>query len=99
MFCSHCGKEVSNEAYVCPNCGCLVSGKGSQPQEGNSMMILGFIFAFFFPIIGMIFCSKAQKIAKEGDGKIPSLVVWGSWIAMINFMLRILMVPALMLLM
>ena len=27
MFCSNCGKEVPDNAYVCTGCGCLVGGK------------------------------------------------------------------------
>lgn len=26
-YCSHCGKEIFDEAVVCPNCGCIVNGK------------------------------------------------------------------------
>lgn len=25
-FCSHCGHELLNDAFVCPNCGCRVDG-------------------------------------------------------------------------
>lgn len=25
-FCSHCGHELLNDAFVCPNCGCKVDG-------------------------------------------------------------------------
>ena len=25
-FCSHCGHELLDDAFVCPNCGCRVDG-------------------------------------------------------------------------
>lgn len=28
-FCSHCGKEVSDEAVVCVNCGCAIGGNSN----------------------------------------------------------------------
>ena len=28
-FCSHCGKELMDEAVVCTNCGCAVNGANS----------------------------------------------------------------------
>ena len=28
-FCSHCGKELMDEAVVCVNCGCAVNGANS----------------------------------------------------------------------
>lgn len=34
MFCSKCGKEIFDEAVVCPNCGCQTSNYKTQaPQE------------------------------------------------------------------
>ena len=34
MFCSNCGKEVSDNAYACTGCGCLVGGKKA-PDVGD----------------------------------------------------------------
>lgn len=34
MFCRNCGKEILNEAVVCPHCGCL-TGVQQQPQAGQ----------------------------------------------------------------
>ena len=39
MFCSNCGKEVCDNAYVCIGCGCLVNRRKpavpKTPVEGN----------------------------------------------------------------
>lgn len=32
-FCSHCGKEIMDEAVVCTNCGCSVEGKQPSKQQ------------------------------------------------------------------
>lgn len=33
MFCSKCGKEIMDEAVVCPNCGCATNNYNSQRQQ------------------------------------------------------------------
>ena len=72
MFCSHCGKEVSNEAYVCTYCGCLVKDKKPEQKtlgtQSNVMAMLGVIFAFFFPILGFVFGAIGIAKAKEFNG-------------------------------
>lgn len=48
-YCSHCGKEVMDEAVVCPNCGCKVAENIEDvPSRGLN------ILSFLFPIIGLI---------------------------------------------
>ena len=57
-YCSHCGKEVDDNAYVCPNCGCKVQ----KDTDGNLSVIsiVGFVFAFLIPLIGLIVSIVAQ---------------------------------------
>ena len=31
-FCSHCGKELVDDAIVCTNCGCAVNGANNMPN-------------------------------------------------------------------
>ena len=33
MFCRICGKEVSEQAFACPNCGCLVNGGQEKKKD------------------------------------------------------------------
>ena len=72
MYCTNCGKEISENAYVCPHCGVLVKEEQRQ-KKSNVMAILGFIFSFFFPLLGLIFAcvglSKSKKEEYMGDGK------------------------------
>ena len=44
-FCSKCGKEIVDEAVVCPSCGCSVS-----QVEANDAPSMGFaVIGFFIP--------------------------------------------------
>ena len=50
-FCSKCGKEILDEAVVCPNCGCSVKNE----IDANDAPSAGFsVLSFFFPIVGLI---------------------------------------------
>ena len=67
MYCSNCGKEIDNEAVVCPNCGVLTekgkSANNNSTQQNQKVelwllsLILGgcgFIMVWFVTIIGLI---------------------------------------------
>lgn len=41
-YCSHCGNELLDEAYICPKCGCKVSE--SAYKETNSLQTAAKIF-------------------------------------------------------
>ena len=50
-FCSKCGKEIMDEAVICPNCGCSVSSTEKELDAPST----GFaVLGFFIPLIGMI---------------------------------------------
>ena len=42
-YCEHCGKELVNEAVICPNCGCSVA-KNNQKEYSKTVAILLWIF-------------------------------------------------------
>ena len=76
MFCKNCGKEVSDNAVICPNCGVATDNymkTNAQPAQKNTMAIVGFILSFFVTIAGLIISIIAYKNAKKpeynGDGK------------------------------
>ena len=35
-YCSHCGKEINDEAVVCVHCGCAVSDPGIHNKSQNN---------------------------------------------------------------
>ncbi|MBO4338572.1 MAG: zinc-ribbon domain-containing protein [Clostridia bacterium] len=67
MFCTKCGKEIDNNAVMCPNCGCATSYRDfrqndtmAELQEQNlvssisNLGTLSLIFAFIIPIVSII---------------------------------------------
>ncbi len=48
MYCSHCGKEINDEAEICVNCGCRV--KETAGTDNNK--IIRFLLTFFLGFIG-----------------------------------------------
>ncbi len=74
MYCKNCGKEISDYAYVCPNCGVktdssLSQGNAPAEKKTNTLAIVGFVLAFLVPIAGLI-CSIIGKkqCAERNEG-------------------------------
>ena len=74
MFCKHCGKELNDQAVICPHCGVQV-GNFINPNQDNTnngnksdniLAIVGFVFAFLVPIVGLICSILGYKQAKNG---------------------------------
>lgn len=69
MFCSKCGKEIVDEAVVCPNCGCAVNGSNSMncAAAGEDIPNGGLnILSFFIPLVGLIlFCTMHSKTPRK----------------------------------
>lgn len=68
-FCSHCGKELMDEAVVCVNCGCSVNGANSMANAaaGEDIPNGGLnILSFFIPIVGLIlYCAMQSKTPRK----------------------------------
>ena len=85
MFCRKCGKELFDEAVVCPNCGCTTSNytistqnKSGKFTAAKVFIIIGMVFQFFFVIpiiVGAIALSKIDKATKKEDLTIMSVFV------------------------
>lgn len=70
MFCEKCGKEIMDEAVICPNCGCGTSKNNFQSnntmqlnEENNIISSISNltaparILSIFIPMIGIIIAS------------------------------------------
>jgi hypothetical protein len=77
MFCKNCGKEINDNAVVCPNCGVAtekMAANNPVPAQKNSMAIAGFVLALLgFNVISLILSivglSYSKKPEYAGDGK------------------------------
>ena len=52
MFCSNCGKELNDQAYICPSCGRLVGSPVKSSQEKQSKKQLD-RFAYVYLIVAV----------------------------------------------
>ena len=65
-YCEKCGKEILDDAIICPGCGCMVGNNGiktGQPayvndnkkaQKSLILGIIGIVVAWFFALAGHI---------------------------------------------
>lgn len=74
-FCQHCGKELVDEAVICPGCGCSVqtTNNAQTPAVDDSVSGGLVVLAVLIPLFGIIYwpvkaktrpkCAKACGIA------------------------------------
>lgn len=80
-FCSKCGKEIMDEAVICPNCGCEVDGKklaNTVKSENDNVSIGLCILAALIPIFGVIYWPikhNSTPIKAKACG-ITGIVAW-----------------------
>ena len=62
-YCQHCGKEIVDEAVVCPGCGCAVQPKSvAQTSEIDTSVSGGLVFlAILIPLFGIIYWPVKAK--------------------------------------
>ena len=87
MYCVKCGKQIHDQAVVCPHCGCATGNpfpnQQQQPTAGNPFDApsVGYaILGFFIPIVGLILYlvwnAEFPKRAKSaGKGALISVIV------------------------
>ena len=76
-FCSKCGKEIVDEAVVCPNCGCAVGVSASNQTTGE--VNIGFcVLAALIPLFGLIYWPVKHKENPKGAQTvgITAIVAW-----------------------
>lgn len=75
MYCVRCGKNIDEGSKYCTSCGYPVDGKVKEEivkDNGKVISILGMIFSFIIPIIGLILniisiCKCSKYKSKTGD--------------------------------
>lgn len=80
--CTKCGKEISDQAAVCPGCGCAVQSNQMNAQNGkeDKANIGLIILSVLFPIVGVILWpvmhGKSPKAARTYG--ITGIVAWAA---------------------
>ena len=65
-FCSKCGKELVDEAVVCPNCGCaVVAPTVPQAVTGDKVSIGLCVLAALIPLFGVIYWPVKHKVTPK----------------------------------
>ena len=82
MYCSTCGKEINDDAVICPHCGCTTKNYAKKPsvQKDEDNKLLYLLLGFFLPIIGLIlyFVWKEEYPVRAhyvGKGALISVIV------------------------
>lgn len=78
-FCAKCGKEINDEAVVCPGCGCMQNGtaiNGKADSSSFGWALLGFCI----PIVGLILYlvwkdNTPLKAKSAGKGALVSVII------------------------
>ena len=64
MFCKHCGKEIHDEAIICPECGCSTQERETEVFETkreDKVSIGMCILSFLIPLVGFIYWPVNHK--------------------------------------
>ena len=93
-YCKHCGKEIDDRAVVCPNCGVQVGTVAPAENKTNVLAIVGFIFAFIMPIVGLICSIIGRNKAPECGGNGKGLATAGIVISVVWMVLVIIIYAA-----
>ncbi len=78
-FCTQCGKQLVDEAVVCPSCGCS-QGNLTPTHRDDSKSFAWALLGFFFPLIGFIlycvwYSTTPLKAHSVGKGALIGLVL------------------------
>ncbi len=82
-YCKNCGKEISDEAVVCPHCGVQVKQLATTTTSGGADDTGGFgwgLLGFCIPIVGLILYlvwmnSKPLNAKAAGTGALIGFVL------------------------
>jgi hypothetical protein len=72
MYCHKCGKELSNDAYVCTGCGCIVgttkdvSKNTSKPSDDKIIGVSGLLRIITYAFIAIFIISIGSGIFNLG---------------------------------
>lgn len=83
MFCKNCGAEIDDKAVACPHCG-VATGNLATANSSNGTAVAGLIFAFIFPLIGLIVSCVGLSKSKSCNGKGKGCAIAGIIISILE---------------
>ncbi|MDE6585118.1 MAG: zinc ribbon domain-containing protein [Clostridia bacterium] len=94
MFCKNCGREINDNAMVCPYCG-VATGKGgavAEEKKVNAFGIVGFVLGLLSLWLGVYFCISpvlglifsAVGMAKMKKCRVNGLAIAGLVLSIIS---------------
>lgn len=82
MYCKKCGKEINDNAVICPSCGCATEnfGKESVNKATDSSSLGWAVLGFFIPLVGLILYlvwkdELPLRAKSVGKGALVSVIV------------------------
>ena len=91
MYCKNCGKEISDQAFVCPFCG-VQAAEPSKTGKSNTLALVGFILSFIVPVAGLICSIIGYKNLPECGGNGKGLASAGIVISAVELALTVVIV-------
>lgn len=95
MYCRNCGKEIDDNAVVCVHCGTTTKNYVpeketiNQPKESNTIAIVGLVFAFLSPLVGLICSIIGYRKAKQQGLEYGGLALAGIIISAVEMVVTI----------
>lgn len=79
-FCTKCGKQLFDEAVICPNCGCNTPSATTAVTQADAPSTGFAVLGFFIPIVGLILYlmnkdTAPQKAKSAGKGALVGFIV------------------------
>lgn len=78
-FCTKCGKEIMEEAIICPHCGCVCTNNFYQAPISYDEVNIGLcILSFLFPLFGIIYwpIKHSESPKKAQACGIAAIISW-----------------------
>ncbi len=101
MFCVKCGKEIHDDAVICPHCGCATPNFYSKQKANEASVFdapsVGYaVLGFFIPIVGLILYlvwkqEFPMRAKSAGKGALISVIVEVSLVVLIYLLIFIVM--------
>ena len=87
MYCKNCGKEISDQAFICPHCG--VQTAEAPKGKNNTLALIGFILASIVPVAGLVCSILGYKNAAGTGGGGKGLAAAGIVISAAELLLAL----------